>query len=487
VGHLAVSAEPFVLGLDQRGVLTMNHPTMYRAMRSISQLAAIVTTFVVGGCKSLDSPDLNAVSLGGLQSNPTPSGVATATQGLLWQIRRFYQFPNIVLPGEFAREGFDLDPSNAQLQAQLLNALDPNVGFNYYSYRTLVLGSVILDAVDKVGAYSAADKEGVKGFTKTMEALSLMYTIQGLDKSGAALETSLDPTAAPPAIKSRDEVYQRITQLLDEAKTHLSNAGNAFAFNLSDGFVDFGTPGDFLKFNRALKARSDLYQASFGINAVTYARVLTDLNESFLDVTAPLSSGAYHTFSTNSGDELNQLNDPQGRQFFANPALTTDAQKRADNSPDLRYSTKIKEIDPIGRTGFQVTSLFVIYNSPSSPVPIIKNEELILMRAEALWKTGDRPGALADINLIRTTSGGLAPLAADPGDPGLRDELLYNRRYSLMWENGQRWMDMRRFNLLDQLPKQRAGDVVFPYVPIPADECAVRTPKPAGCTAPAGL
>jgi hypothetical protein len=447
-----------------------------------------VTLLLVGSaCTDLDAPDQNAVSLNDLLNNPTPAGVTTAAQGLFRTIRDWYEFSNIVIPGTIGREGYDLDPSNQQFVNQFLVAQNPDAGSSYFLFHTNSLGQIILTAVDKVAAFTADQKEGVKGFTKTMQALELLFGIQGLDQSGTAIETSLDPLAPPPPIMPRDQVYARITQLLDEASAHLTAAGQSFAFEMTDGFAPFSAPADFLKFNRAIKARSDLYQASYNLNGVTYSTVLTDLAASFMDAAAPLSSGAYHTFSTNSGDALNQLNDPEGRQFFAHPSLKTDAKLRLDGSKDLRYTTKIREIPPVTRTGITTDGLFVVYNSPSSPVPIIKNEELILIRAEARWRTGDRVGALSDINLIRTNSGGLEPLAADPGDPGLRDELLYNRRYSLVWENGHRWLDMRRFGLLATLPRDRPGDVVYPYISLPIQECNLRSPTPPGCTIPSPL
>jgi len=463
----------------------MTQRTKYRATRSILSAAALLA-LAGSACASLDAPDQNAVSLNDLQTNPTPAGVTTATQGLFGILRGWW-YSNIVSPGMYGREGYNLDPSNQQAVQFAFEQIDPNPCAAYFSYRTLARGGIVLDAVDRVGAFTAAQKEGIKGFTKTAEALNLLFSIQGLDQSGGALETSLDPLASPPAIVSRDRVYARITQLLDQGQTHLLAAGSQFAFQMTDGFSAFATPADFITFNRAIKARSDLYQVSYNLNGVTWATVLTDLAGSFMDDAAPLELGAYHTWSTNSGDVLNQLNDPEARQYFSHASFGTDAQLRLDGSKDLRYTTKVREIPPVTRTGITTNGTFVIYNSPSSPMPIIKNEELILIRAEARWMTGDRPGALADINLIRTTSGGLEPLAADPGDPGLRDELLYNRRYSLVWENGHRWLDMRRFGLLATLPRDRAGDLVFPYLPIPRDECVLRTPEPPGCTTPAGL
>jgi hypothetical protein len=63
---------------------------------------------------------------------------------------------------------------------------------------------------------------------------------------------------------------------------------------------------------------------------------------------------------------------------------------------------------------------------------------LILTRAEASWFTGNKQAAIDDINIIRTVSGGVAPLTlADlPSDAKFIDELIYERRYSMLFEYG---------------------------------------------------
>ncbi|MDP4247858.1 MAG: RagB/SusD family nutrient uptake outer membrane protein, partial [Bacteroidota bacterium] len=48
-------------------------------------------------------------------------------------------------------------------------------------------------------------------------------------------------------------------------------------------------------------------------------------------------------------------------------------------------------------------------------------------------------------------------------------ELLYERRYSLYYE-GHRWIDMRRYGLLGQLPIDRPGDDVWSEFPLPVSE-----------------
>jgi hypothetical protein len=51
----------------------------------------------------------------------------------------------------------------------------------------------------------------------------------------------------------------------------------------------------------------------------------------------------------------------------------------------------------------------------------------------------------------------------------LEDEILFQRRYSLFGE-GHRWIDVRRFDRISELPNDRAGDTVPESVPVPANE-----------------
>jgi starch-binding outer membrane protein, SusD/RagB family len=83
-----------------------------------------------------------------------------------------------------------------------------------------------------------------------------------------------------------------------------------------------------------------------------------------------------------------------------------------------------------------------------------------------------------DIDLVRTTSGGLAPYAGVLDQPSLLAELLYNKRYSLMFEGGHSWIDFRRYNLTTALQaSDRVGppaDLIFPTLPIPTAETQPR-------------
>ena len=151
----------------------------------------------------------------------------------------------------------------------------------------------------------------------------------------------------------------------------------------------------------------------------------------------------YHTFTTGTGDAQNGL---INTNIYAHPSLETDAQSNGDVL-DARFTSKIVRVpaEDAGTAGGLNSDLkFTAYASPDASVPIIRNEELILLRAEAEWGSGDLAAAIADLNIVREGSGGLEPLADGLDADAVEEEILYNRRYSLMFEGGHRWIDLKR-------------------------------------------
>ena len=455
-------------------------------MTAIRRLAPICALLIAGGCE-FDVPDYNAQSINALEQGATPTAINTASVGLLVASRNFnssFLTSYVASAGEFGREGMELDPSNAQHPVDRLNQIgssEPDYAGYGRAYILIKQANTILTALPGVSGMTDQQKEAVRGFAKTFQALAFLRLNAVFDNSGVPVDVDI-PTSAPLApIASNAEVKARIVQLLDQAKTHLTNGGTAFPFKLSSGFAGFDTPVGFLKFNRALRARIAVYQQD-------WTGALTALGESFISTTASLRLGVYDTYSPNQGELANPLYDPTCRQLFSISQNETEAQLQPDGvTLDQRYVDKIQNITPKVVVGIPVAHCFKIYSTSSTPIPIIRNEELILLRAEAELQTGARASALTDINIIRVNSGRLAPLAADPGDPGLLDELLYNRRYSLMWEGGHRWIDARRYDRLAQLPKALPTHFVFPHLPLPLNECNPRQNVPPGCKAPPGI
>jgi hypothetical protein len=329
-------------------------------------------------------------------------------------------------------------------------------------YANIRLGNIILHALDAVAGMTASEKSAVRGFTKTMQALDLLLVINTRDVNGAPIDVDVPIDELAP-LSNKAAVFARIVQLLDDGRTDLAAGGSAFPFPLTPGFTGLDTPAGFIKFNRALRARVDAYTGQ-------YAAALTDLSQSFLNPAGSLAAGAYNVYGSGS-DAPNELATPV---IYAHPALWTDAELKPDATLDNRVLSKLVTVTPRSFSGVTSNLQFTLYPSNTSPVPIIRNEELILLRAEARWFTGDKPGATADLNLIRTTSGGLAPIAQPASDAAFVTELLKQRRYSLMFEGGHRWIDARRFNRLTDLPLDQPTHIRIPAFQIPLSECQAR-------------
>ena len=93
--------------------------------------------------------------------------------------------------------------------------------------------------------------------------------------------------------------------------------------------------------------------------------------------------------------ELEDLFDATPRAIVVVPSFLTDAQRRADNSLDLRASSKATvSTTTLSQQGVSSNLRNTVYTSATAPLPVIRNEELILIRAEARWFTGAKQGAI---------------------------------------------------------------------------------------------
>jgi hypothetical protein len=470
-------------------------------------LAACLGLVVVTACKDLDVPNLNSPNLSDFVNNPTRSEVLSVASGLLIGTRVGIAAQNgyVSLLGILGRESYNFDPADPRFVTEMLvGPLDggsPAFGGNLWAnpYRNIRNANLELAALIKVPLVSDAEKEAIRGFTQTIQALDYLNVINTRDANGAGIPTDLDPLAPPAAIVTKDSVFAHITRLLDSAAAHLDSAttlgagGDPFPFNLSPGFTGFTTATSFRTFNRALSARVQVYKGSFGCVAC-WDSALTALSGSFIDTTASLDNGVYYSYSTVSGDETNPLYDPNARALVAHPSFETDAQLQASGAKDDRFVRKTATLaSPKTTQGLSSQLQYTVYKSTTDPIPIIRNEELILIRAEANIGRGgaaDLAAAVTDLNTIRIKSGKLPAYAGPVTGPALLDELLYNRRYSLAFEGGHRWIDLRRYGRLSTLPTETTSSGVakrFSKFPFPEFDCDARTVKPAGCGTEAGF
>jgi len=436
-------------------------------------LSTILLAASLTAC-SLDVPDLNNPGLGDLTENPTAAGVTSACTGLIIGTRRNHAAANgyVAQLGIIGREAYNFDQADPRFIGELLqgtlNAGSP-FGGNFWQlpYANIRLGKTVLTAVEKVADFSPEEKASIKGFAKTIIALDLLEVINTRDDIGAVIDPKDDIHELAPIV-DKPAVLDEIAKQLDDGAMDLTSAGDEFPFKLGSGFTDFDTPMTFRTFNRALRARVAVYKKE-------YAVALTALGQSFIDDTmvtqAELDVGVYYSYSTGAGDTTNALINPN---IFAHPKLATDAQMNG-TAKDLRFTRKIKMADKPGSAqGLTSDIKFTLYASPSAPVALIRNEELLLLRAEAKFFTNDVPGAMTDLNLVRTVSGGLPQIAGSPAMDVFITDLLYEREFSLLME-GHRLIDARRFDKLDTLPLDAPDHKRNRRYPVPLAECNGRT------------
>jgi hypothetical protein len=449
---------------------------------------------LLAGCGEMNVPDLNNPSEESLTTSPTRTTLAAAATGLLIGARANYAEPNgyIAMLGILGRELYNLDAADTRfitemLEGSELNPGSPAFGGNFWEfpYANVRNAHNVLRAVERVTNLTEAEREATRGFARTIQALDFLVVITTRDSQGAPIDVdrTLDQPLAP--IVSKGEVLAHIAGLLDEGAASLAAGGTAFPFPLSSGFVGFDTPQTFRQFNRALRARVAIYQEDF--QAADSA-----LADSFLDPAKPLSLGVYHAYGTGSGDRVNGLNAPT---LFVHPRIIADADPQAPPGVgiDRRVSCpagstswpecRIIEVTPLVLRGLEGKYVFMQYRRGDTPAPIIRNEDLILLRAEARYGLGVAQGdaglktqAFADVNFIREQSGRVGPTAID--DANFKQELFKQRRYSLLFEGGHSWIDARRLGLLQQLPKDDPPSFpahhIHEFFPIPLPEMDAR-------------
>ena len=457
-------------------------------MKVLRYLSTVLALAALTACNDLVVPDLNNPPLDDLTGSPTRSAVLLATQGLFISARvgMAGQAGYVSGLGIVGRESYNFDRSDPRFITELLvGPLDggsPSFGGALWTprYRAVRDADNVLVATAGVADADlpASEKAGIRGIANTFMALQLLLTVNTRDLNGIPTSVNPDPTGDPTPWRTKSEAFADIEALLDDAATDLAGATFPSELSFPPGYATADTPADFLAFNQALRARVAVYQGDFSDALTIY------LPASFLDDTAPFSLGVSYDFGIGTGETQNQLFDQSGF-LLAHPSIRTDAQLQVGGALDQRSLDKTTVLPaPISDNTGQISSdlMFVHYGSPTASLPIIRNEELILLRAEANLGAGSAAAALVDINLVRTTSGllpaiGVAAWAALTATERL-DELLYNKRYSLLWEGGHRWIDMRRYGRLGDLPLDLPSFTVPDRYPVPTPECDARTDNP---------
>lgn len=473
-----------------------------RASLRFARLGAACAV-LLGACGDLDIVNTNAPTVETLTGSPTRGIMARAATGIFAQTfndraseLEFYSL--------YGREGYNLlgnDPR--ETGEQIRGPQDPtgrNSGIWLGTYSSIRTINTYLAALPRTSGLTEAEARAAAGFAKTMKAWHIHRLAVRTGQLGIPLEVDRAITDEPAPFVSFQAAMEAASALMEEAHTDLLAGGAAFPFSVAPGYAGFSTPATFARFNRALAAKILVHRATFVNCQACWAQARAALDASFVTTTGlpgSLATGVYYAYSAAAGEPANPVTENlTSDRYWVHPSIISGAQLRPDNTPDRRLTSKVMAAgrsknlnDLIG------THKPVLFNSASDPalanlgaaIPWIINEELLLLRAEVRWHTNDRAGAIEDLDLVRIHAGGLAPTtltAASPTDDFVT-ELLYNRTYSLLWTQGTRWIDARRYNRLETLPVDRPGDSRFENMIVPASECDARG-LPSPCTPLAG-
>lgn len=439
--------------------------------RTLPLVLLVGTFFYFSACEIDEQVDPNGPSLEGIESNATIGDLNNVVSGIESNMRnRLGTYYDGV--GVLGREWFRFSGSDPRFTSDLLGkgaaVLDNNTFYttNPFAerYRTVRNCNILINAIgNTTEPLTQEQKNGYLGFAKTIMAYQLLLVLNQQYSCGIRVDVADVDNLGP--FVSYDDALNAINGMLNEGEQLLSSAGDSFVFGLSSGFSGFDTPVSFNLFNRALAARVNLYRSDADAT-------LQNLADSFFELagdSATLYKGVYHVFSTGGGGDVSNemyypLNSAAGGNLrAAHPSYISDAEVG-----DLRLWKVGMRADTAFQDGLQSNYDFYLYRSLSDPIPLIRNEELVLIYAEAQNMKGNASASVFAINLIRNVAG-LPDYSGGTSETELRDEILKQRRYSLYGE-GHRWIDMRRYDLLNTLPIDRADDDVWKNFPRPATE-----------------
>jgi hypothetical protein len=433
--------------------------------RRIGYIMGFLSLLAVTSCTFDEQIDPNRPSLNDVLNDASVSQLNNLASAVESTMRNSLAIQTTA-SGTLAREMylFDADPRNTSdllgkgsESSQLDNdSFYSTAAFNS-RYICIKNANILLDALKNTNSVDEQEKAGYRGFAKTIIAYELIQVLKSYNK--ARVDVS-NPNNLGPFLEF-DQAIIEVIKILDDAVVDLNSAGTQFKFVLSSGFDGFDTPETFITFNKAIRAVTTLYAGQF-------SESLDSLNESFFDLNGDLNIGAKHLYSLNPGDFTNGLfKAPQqsGDQIIVHDSWINDAE-----SGDTRVTTKTRArvVPNQSSDDLNGTNEIALYETNISPIDIIRNEELILVYAEASILANNLTDAVTALDVIRNAAG-LSNYSGAVTADALTTEMLNQRRYSL-WAENHRMFDLRRYDLSNTLPIDRIGDEIFNVLPIPLSE-----------------
>lgn len=463
---------------------------------------ALVAGFTVAACKdnptvppSLDAPPTSAIT------SLTMANVIPLTLGVLAQDRAAYASTAVLtLPSILARDVYRIDASEPRYVGETLGGqADPGSfagGGGFATFYTAIRAERNMLNLLKANPpdFSAQENAAMRGLIRTMMALDYYRVIELRDTVGIPLQSEAQLEITP--IYCKPHVLNYVASLLDSANADFTAAGPATVLPgpqtlLPGGWSDFGrnynVVSNLVLLNRGLKGKVDFYRA---INRASpqpslLPTAIAELTQA-LGGAAPgavsgslLQRGVYYRFDPVIDQFRNLRSDPK---IAANPHL---ADSVVTDSIVRKYDTRSSKIVSRARLAGQglsstYTFSFAVPSSANqiAPIPLLKDEELVLLRAQAEIEAGLLAEALLDINAVHNTYNTKTTYTLADLTPidAARKVVLFEKRLSLLFEGPQRLVDLRAYGYLNatHFVAELATDPFNNAFPIPRAELNAR-------------
>jgi starch-binding outer membrane protein, SusD/RagB family len=457
-----------------------------------------------------DAPTIDAVKA------LTPTALQQLAIGVTSQDRASFASTGVViLPEILARDVYRIDASESRYVIETLGGqADPGSfaggsGFSgFYTLARAANNLLIGLRNPPPNTYTAGELAVSKGFFRTMKAKAFYDVISLRDSIGIPLQTD-NPQEITP-IYCKPYVLNYIAAQLDSAYTDLVAAGSTpTPFVLPASWTatvagrDYRQAANLIRLNRGLKGRLDFYRAMQNRTAPDAALLnaaVAELTQALGGLTegnvpaGDFAKGPQYQFSTSANELLNPRADAK---ISANNYLRDSVATRTAvdvtapwDSTDTRRGKLIPR--PTGAligNGLTTNYTFSFATATGAnqleKIPLLKDEELVLLRAQANAELGNLAKAYLDAQSVHAAYGTI-PLPAFTTRDVARRYILREKRLSLLFEGPQRLVDLRTYGYLNNtyLPKELSTDPFNAAFPIPRAELNARslTNAPA-CTA----
>ena len=408
----------------------------------------LFTGLLVGGlvaCNPLKTEEVidpNFSSVGAVTNNASKAQLDALSTGQ-FSLARDGVGIYLQVVGTLGKELFNFNTTESRWMTEL-NGLRPIDNSAFYNRATTDFGlpvrqaNITLAALDNTSSVTDEQKNGYRGIANTFKGLAYLYMLNVQGSNGIRLNVE-DPFNPSKPVGYAESLVG-IAKILDDGATQLDQAGAAFPIALPASYAGFTTPATFKQFNRAIALRVALYQNDF-------AKAATLLPQTFYNPTGDLNAGPRHSFNAVSPDRASPLINTSTVRIVGVKEVFDAAEPG-----DKRLSKVTKQATPLDFTSgvtYSTPYLTNLYPDANGTVPIIRNEELVLIAAEIAAQQGNAAEATKNINIVRTAAG-LPDYAGDTTKDGLINAILKERQYSLFYE-GHRWIDMRRYNKLGEI------------------------------------